>query len=104
MQIHHVKHWIDGGDTDIDSMVSACPRCHTLIHLGLISIETHGGGRFTYRDRHRWVMAECTREAENITQEYIRTLGKPPARSAEPARFRSTDPDDLIRRRLQLRL
>lgn len=104
VQIHHVKHWIDGGDTDIDSMVSACPRCHTLVHLGLISIETHGGGRFTYRDRHRRVMADSTREAENITQEYIRTLGKPPARSAEPARFRSTDPDDLRRRRLQLRL
>ena len=30
--IHHIKHWADGGPTDIDNLVALCGHCHRLIH------------------------------------------------------------------------
>jgi hypothetical protein len=29
---HHVKHWRDGGLTDLSNMTLLCPRHHTIVH------------------------------------------------------------------------
>jgi hypothetical protein len=31
---HHVVHWIDGGETNLDNMVLLCKRHHRMIHEG----------------------------------------------------------------------
>lgn len=31
---HHLKHWIDGGDTTLDNMALLCTHHHKLLHLG----------------------------------------------------------------------
>lgn len=31
-EAHHIKHWLDGGPTDIDNLAQLCPDCHHLVH------------------------------------------------------------------------
>jgi hypothetical protein len=46
---HHVLHWIDGGDTDLDNAALLCERHHTKVHHGF-TIERDSRGRWhTYR-------------------------------------------------------
>ena len=50
MQLHHIVHWVDGGPTDLDQMISLCPRHHRNVHSGRLRIEALGG-RFRFRSR-----------------------------------------------------
>jgi hypothetical protein len=46
---HHVEHWIDGGETDLDNSALLCERHHTKVHHGF-TIERDPQGRWhTYR-------------------------------------------------------
>ncbi len=38
LHAHHVRHWEDGGPTDMDNLVLVCPYHHRLHHRGLITI------------------------------------------------------------------
>ncbi|MDR3658951.1 MAG: DUF222 domain-containing protein, partial [Mycobacterium sp.] len=38
LHAHHIKHWEDGGPTDIDNLVLLCPYHHRLHHRGGITI------------------------------------------------------------------
>jgi hypothetical protein len=40
---HHVKHWADGGDTDLDNLVLLCRTHHSLVHHTRWSITMSGG-------------------------------------------------------------
>jgi len=39
LQIHHVRHWEDGGETDTENLIALCHRHHRLHHLGKLGIE-----------------------------------------------------------------
>jgi len=45
---HHVQHWIHGGETSIDNILSLCTRHHHLVHEGGWSIERDGEGEWTF--------------------------------------------------------
>ncbi|MGO1181738.1 MAG: HNH endonuclease signature motif containing protein [Micrococcaceae bacterium] len=38
-QGHHIRHWAEGGPTDLDNLVLLCPGCHRLVHQGKYTIE-----------------------------------------------------------------
>jgi hypothetical protein len=38
LEIHHVRHWEDGGPTDTANLVALCSRHHRLHHLGHLGI------------------------------------------------------------------
>jgi hypothetical protein len=38
VEIHHIKHWLDGGTTDTHNLVSLCPFHHRLHHRGELGI------------------------------------------------------------------
>ena len=38
LHAHHLRHWEDGGPTDLDNLVLLCPYHHRLHHRGLITI------------------------------------------------------------------
>ena len=38
LHAHHIRHWEDGGPTDLDNLVLVCPYHHRLHHRGVISI------------------------------------------------------------------
>ena len=39
IQIHHIIHWANGGETEPQNLISLCARHHRAHHLGLIGIE-----------------------------------------------------------------
>ncbi|HET7667722.1 MAG TPA: HNH endonuclease signature motif containing protein [Mycobacterium sp.] len=38
MHAHHLRHWKDGGPTDLPNLVLVCPHHHRLHHRGIITI------------------------------------------------------------------
>lgn len=40
-QAHHIRHWIDGGPTNLDNLCLLCTQCHRLIHHSQWTITTH---------------------------------------------------------------
>ncbi|MGH3356931.1 MAG: DUF222 domain-containing protein [Nocardioidaceae bacterium] len=50
VQLYHLTHWADGGATDLDQMISLCPRHHRNVHSGRLRI-TADGGRFRIHTR-----------------------------------------------------
>ncbi|WP_370615937.1 HNH endonuclease signature motif containing protein [Mumia sp. Pv 4-285] len=52
LELHHVAWWDrDGGRTDLDNLVGLCPRCHQLIHIGKLWVESDGARGFVFRRR-----------------------------------------------------
>ena len=48
--LHHIQHWINGGRTDLDNLISLCPWHHKVVHDRgyLIAAPPPGGGTFTF--------------------------------------------------------
>jgi len=40
LDAHHIKHWADGGETNLDNLVTLCRKHHRNLHKGEFSIET----------------------------------------------------------------
>jgi len=45
---HHVRHWCDGGKTDLDNLVSLCRFHHRRHHEGRFHVATDGAGGFAF--------------------------------------------------------
>src|SRR5438105_10781827 len=45
---HHVKHWVDGGRTDLDNLVSLCRFHHRRHHEGRFQVRVVDGGEFRF--------------------------------------------------------
>ena len=51
LHAHHIRHWEDGGPTELSNLVLVCPYHHRLHHRGIITIT--GPARTAHRDRQR---------------------------------------------------
>ena len=51
LHAHHIRHWEDGGPTELDNLVLLCPYHHRLHHRGVITIT--GPARRSHRHRQR---------------------------------------------------
>ena len=51
VQIHHIRHWSEGGETESANLISLCPHHHKLHHMGKLAIagnaDVPGGVTFT---------------------------------------------------------
>jgi hypothetical protein len=47
-QIHHIHHWADGGDTNLDNLIGLCWSEHRLVHEGGWTIEGNPNGEVTF--------------------------------------------------------
>jgi hypothetical protein len=47
---HHIRHWADGGETELDNLVLLCRRHHTLLHEGDYTLEGSASA-LTFRDK-----------------------------------------------------
>ena len=49
VDLHHIQHWINGGRTDLENLVSLCPYHHTVVHdRGCLIAARPGGGDFGF--------------------------------------------------------
>ena len=48
LEMHHPTWWSRGGKTNTDNLIGICPRCHQLVHRGLLNITPHGQGHFDF--------------------------------------------------------
>jgi len=48
---HHIKHWADGGETDISNLVTLCRHHHHLVHEGGFSCEKTRDGAILFKDQ-----------------------------------------------------
>ncbi|MDZ7677584.1 MAG: DUF222 domain-containing protein [Acidimicrobiales bacterium] len=47
-QIHHIHHWSNGGETNLDNLVGLCWEHHRLVHEGGWTIEGNPNGEITF--------------------------------------------------------
>jgi hypothetical protein len=48
---HHIEHWADGGETNLNNLVLLCRRHHHLVHEGGFSCEKTAGGELIFKDQ-----------------------------------------------------
>ena len=48
---HHIEHWADGGETNLDNLVLLCRHHHHLVHEGGFSCEKTAGGELMFKDQ-----------------------------------------------------
>ena len=46
--LHHIQHWVNGGRTDLDNLISLCPWHHKVVHDRGYTIAAPPGGAFTF--------------------------------------------------------
>jgi hypothetical protein len=49
LHAHHIRHWAQGGRTDLSNLIQLCSHHHRLVHEGGYSVERRGGGRVGFR-------------------------------------------------------
>ncbi len=60
---HHVKHWADGGRTELVNLVHLCTHHHRLLHEGGFSVRSSPGGAFEFRTPTGRVLRAAPRPA-----------------------------------------
>ncbi|HEY3922211.1 MAG TPA: DUF222 domain-containing protein [Gaiellaceae bacterium] len=58
---HHVRHWSEGGETNLDNLVLLCRRHHRLVHEHGYSVKVGGDGRVEFRDQSGFAMPTVPR-------------------------------------------
>ena len=46
--LHHIRHWVNGGRTDLDNLISLCPWHHKVVHDRGYTIAAPPGGAFAF--------------------------------------------------------
>jgi Domain of unknown function (DUF222)/HNH endonuclease len=73
VQLHHIVHWVDGGATDLDQMVSLCPRHHRNVHSGRLRIRAVGG-QFRFRTRDGRELLDHRERSQRLTAEITQQM------------------------------
>jgi hypothetical protein len=58
VQGHHVRHWADGGPTNLDNLVHLCPRHHHRLHEGGYRLRRRPGGELEFIHPQGWVIPQ----------------------------------------------
>ena len=53
---HHIEHWADGGETNMDNLVLLCRHHHHLIHEGGFGCEKTAAGELTFKDQRNMTL------------------------------------------------
>jgi len=72
VQAHHVEHWADGGETNIENLLTLCGFHHRLLHEGGFGLEVGPGGKpnFTRPQGESLNAHECPRFRGNAAHLY----------------------------------
>jgi len=67
LQAHHIRHWINGGRTELANLVLLCPRHHHTHHDGHFHITALGHGQFRFTRSDGTDLAGHINPADHIT-------------------------------------
>jgi hypothetical protein len=84
---HHVRHWVDGGETSLANTTLLCTHHHTLLHEGGFTIERDGTGALVFRRPDGRVMPRGGYRAEDMVDDGIGADGADLDRAATEARM-----------------
>lgn len=87
LDAHHVQHWADGGETNLENLLLLCTAHHTLVHEGGFTIRRHRDGRWYFvRPDGRPVEVEASSAKDGVCD------GAGPPSSAEDGPRLGTHP------------
>ena len=70
---HHIEHWLHGGETSLDNMVTLCTFHHHLVHEGGWAITVGADGTFVFHSpAGRLLAVQPPRELVDDTPEWLR--------------------------------
>lgn len=69
LEMHHPTWWSRGGTTSTDNLLGICPRCHHLVHRGLLTIAPLGHGRFDFTNRDNRPLLKAYRQRQTAHRE-----------------------------------
>ena len=84
---HHIRHWIDGGDTSLENTTLLCTHHHTLLHEGGFTIHRDEHGRIYFRRPDGRVIPRGGYRAEDMVDDGIGADGADLDRAAAEARM-----------------
>lgn len=73
VQLHHLVHWADGGNTDLAQLISLCPRHHRNVHSGRLRIHTDTG-RFRFHTQDGRELTDHRDTTQQITADITRQM------------------------------
>jgi hypothetical protein len=77
---HHVKHWSNNGETNLDNLMLLCTRHHTLVHEGGFRIEKDFQDRWSFLRPDGIAVPECGyRSQDMIDEDLSEVVEIPPA-------------------------
>jgi hypothetical protein len=98
LEAHHVIHWIDGGETELENLVLICSAHHRLHHLGRFNIEmVDGAPTFISADGEvipRTLDPQFPDVSEGTSFESV-TPKAPPARASRSSFCGTHTPDEI---------
>lgn len=68
---HHVRHWVDGGETSADNTVLLCTRHHRLVHEGAFSMRRGADGALEFRRPDGRLIPRCGFRAEDAAPDPV---------------------------------
>jgi hypothetical protein len=69
LDVHHVEHWADGGETNLDNLLVLCTTHHTLVHDAGFAIRRHRDGRWYFVRPDGRPVEVVSSSAESVRQE-----------------------------------
>ena len=84
-EVHHVKHWADGGETSLANTVLLCRRHHRLVHEGGTRMALDRDGKAAFFTREGQVIAGAPPLAEEVAAVLPTAPVPPPGRLSNGA-------------------
>jgi len=72
---HHVKHWSDSGETNLDNLILLCTRHHTLVHEGGFRIEKDFQDRWSFMRPDGIAVPACGYSSQDMIDEDLYPKG-----------------------------
>jgi len=85
VDIHHIKHWANGGETAVEQLMLLCSKHHTLVHEGGFRIDRDFQDRWTFFRPDGIAVPDCGYHGRDMVDESI-VYEEPGERYNDPPR------------------
>jgi HNH endonuclease len=95
---HHIRHWADGGQTDIDNLVQLCRHHHRLLHEGGFRVRTTTSGGLMFVTPEGTTIPQAPRQPRGDCTQITRMNAQHRVRASAEALY----PVDSVGERFEL--